>query len=180
MSKKYKKILLGVTGSIAAYKAGDIIRRLQEKGFDVSVIMTKEAELFITPLTLGSLCGKKVYQNLFDSIDAWNIDHIQLAGDIDFLLIAPATANIISKIASGLADDLLSCCVLATQAKIFLAPAMNSEMYKNKIIQENIKRLKNFGMHFIDPVHGKLACGTEGEGHLAEVDDIVSAVMRLS
>ncbi len=172
------KVVLGVTGSIAAYKSADIIRRLQDKGHDVTVVMTKEAAYFIPALTLASLSGKKVYSEMFDNDgSSWRMDHIQLA-DAQVLLIAPATANIIGKIASGIADDLLTCLVLATKAKVFIAPAMNVEMYKNKIVQQNCKKLKEAGMAFIDPVEGKLACGTVGEGHLAEVDVIVEEVDR--
>ena len=174
---KIKEILLGVTGSIAAYKAGDIIRRLQDTGYGVTVVMTRGAENFITPLSLASLSGRKVYQEMFDEHkDAWQINHILLAQKADILLIAPATANIIGKIANGIADDLLSCIAITTTAKILIAPAMNTEMYNNKIVQDNIAKLKNFGVDFINPLKGKLACGTTGEGHLAEVDDIVKAV----
>ena len=175
---KSRKIILGVTGSIAAYKAGDIIRRLQDQGLEVKVVMTKEAEKFITPLTLESLCGGKVYRNLFDDENAWRMDHIQVAQDVDMILIAPATANIIGKLANGIADDLLTCMVLATKAKVVVAPAMNVEMYRNKIVQENVAKLKRHGVSFIEPAEGKLACGTIGIGHLAEVDDIVKAAIR--
>lgn len=183
---KSKEILLGVTGSIAAYKACDIVRRLQDAGYGVTVVMTKGAEEFITPLSLASLSGRKVYRELFEPClpagrednNAWQMDHILLAERTDLLLIAPATANIIGKIANGIADDLLSCITLATKAKILIAPAMNTEMYKNKIVQDNIKKLKNFGIQFIDPPEGKLACGTAGEGHLADVGGIVKSVER--
>lgn len=177
MSKK-KKILLGITGSIAAYKSAELIRRLTERGYQLSVVMTKEAERFITPLTLGSLCGEKVYQDMFDD-DAWRMSHISLAQEADIFLIAPATAHTIGKIASGLADDLITCTAMATQAKIILAPAMNDQMFKNKIVQENLKKLKALGMAFVLPIEGKLACGSFGEGHLADVEDIVKAVIHL-
>ena len=176
---KSKKIILGVTGSIAAYKAGDIIRRLQDEGIAVKVVMTKEAEKFITPLTLESLCRDKVYRNLFDDEEAWRMDHIQVAQDVDMILIAPATANIIGKLAHGIADDLLTCMAIATKAKIVIAPAMNIEMYRNKIVQENIAKLKRHGISFVEPVEGKLACGTVGIGHLADVDDITKTVLRI-
>ena len=172
---KDKKILLGVTGSIAAYKAADLIRRLKEESCFVSVVMTREAQKFITPLTLGSLCGQKVFQDMFDE-ESWRMNHIALAKEIDLFLIAPATANVIGKIACGLADDLLTTTALATKAKIVIAPAMNDEMFKNKIVQENIKKLKNLGVIFVPPVRGNLACGTFGEGHLAEIEDIVKTV----
>ena len=176
-----KKILLGVTGSIAAYKAGDIIRRLQEKNCDVTVIMTKEAERFISALTLASLSGHKVYREMFEENDsAWHMNHIQLAKEARVFVIAPATANIIGKLACGIADDLMTCIALATQAKILIAPAMNDDMYKNRIVHDNCKRLKDFGFKFVEPVKGKLACGVTGEGHLADVDDIVNAVLSLA
>ena len=176
---KAKKILLGVTGSIAAYKACEIIRSLQESACDVTVIMTKEAGEFITPLTLGALSGHRVYRGLFDDDNAaWQMGHIVLNQNADALLIAPATANVIGKIASGFADDLLTCVVMATKAPIFIAPAMNSEMYSNKIVRGNIEKLEKSGFKFIYPVKGKLACGVVGDGHLADVEEIVKAVVR--
>jgi phosphopantothenoylcysteine decarboxylase/phosphopantothenate--cysteine ligase len=177
---KQKRVLLGVTGSIAAYKSADIIRRLIEKGLKVSVIMTEEAGHFITPLTLASLSGEKVYRGMFDkNEDPEEIPHITLARDSDVFLIAPATANIIGKLANGIADDLLTCIALATKAPILIAPAMNTQMYQNKIVQENCRKLKKHGMQFIDPVRGKLACGTIGKGHIADEDDIVKTVLRI-
>jgi len=176
---KTKRIILGVTGSIAAYKAGDLIRRLRDKGFKVSVIMTEEAEHFITPLTLASLSGEEVYRGIFKKGDAsWKMPHIELAEEASLLLIAPATANIIGKIANGIADDLITCIALATRAPILIAPAMNTHMYKNKIVQENCEKLKKHGIKFVDPVKGKLACGSTGEGHIAQEEDVMKAVMR--
>jgi len=175
---KERQVVLGVTGSIAAYKAADIIRRLREKNIQVSVVMTACAEKFISPLTLAALSCQKVYREMFDETGAErNIDHIQLAKKADALLIAPATANIIGKIANGLADDLLSCAALATKAPILIAPAMNEGMYTNRIFQDNCDKLKKFGVTFIDAEKGKLACGDEGPGHLANVADIVDAVL---
>jgi phosphopantothenoylcysteine decarboxylase/phosphopantothenate--cysteine ligase len=174
-----KHILLGVTGSIAAYKAADLVRRLQDKGFRVSVMMTKEAEQFITPLTLSSLSGEPVYRQMFDqNEEAWKMAHIQLA-KLDLFLIAPATANIIGKLACGIADDLMTCTAITTKAPIVIAPAMNEDMFGNKIVQENLRKLKGFGMKFIEPIKGKLACGVFGEGHLADVDDIVKTVVGI-
>lgn len=173
---KTKEILLGVTGSIAAYKAGDLIRRLQDEGCGVTVIMTKGAEEFITPLTLSSLSGRNVYRDIFDG-NSW-MTHIELAKKANLFLVAPATANMIGKLANGLADDLLSSIALATEAKLLIAPAMNDVMYKNKIVQDNIAKLKKHGAEFIEPVYGKLACGTTGEGHLADIETIVKAVGR--
>ena len=178
MTKK-KHVVLGVSGSIAAYKAADIIRRLQDNGVRVSVVMTKEAEAFITPLTLSTLSGEKVSRDMFDRKDAdWEIDHIQLS-QADLLLIAPATANIISKIACGIADDLLTCTAMATKSPVLIAPAMNDCMYNNKIFQSNCGKLREFGIKFVDPIKGKLACGTFGDGHLAKVEDIVKEALSL-
>lgn len=177
---KEKTVVLGVTGSIAAYKSAEIIRRLSEKGFKVSVTMTKSAERFITPLTLSSLSGQKAHRDIFlDEEDDWAMPHIELAKKADLLLIAPATANIIGKIANGLADDLLTCIVLATKAPVVIVPAMNSQMYRHKTVQENCRKLKRMGMHFIEPVKGNLVCGDVGQGHIASEDDIVKKVTRL-
>ena len=176
---KQKTILLGVTGSIAAYKSGDIIRRLMDEGLKVSVVMTKEAENFITPLTLSSLSGQQVYRSMFSDDVAWTMPHIRLAKEADLILIAPATANIIAKIACGMADDLLTCVVLATKAPILIAPAMNVEMYHNTRVQNNYAQLKKQGVQFIEPVAGKLACGDVGEGHLASEEDILKAVVKI-
>ncbi|MCK5014621.1 MAG: bifunctional phosphopantothenoylcysteine decarboxylase/phosphopantothenate--cysteine ligase CoaBC [Candidatus Omnitrophica bacterium] len=176
---KQKRVLLGVTGSIAAYKSAEIIRRLVEKGLKVSVIMTKEAGHFITPLTLASLSGEKVYQGMFDKKkDPEEMPHITLARDADVFIIAPATANIIGKLANGIADDLLTCIALATKAPILIAPAMNTQMYQNKIVQENCRKLKKYGVQFIDPIRGNLACGTTGKGHIADETIIVKTVLR--
>ena len=174
---KSKTVLLGVTASIAAYKACDLIRRLQENGYTVKVIMTKDAEQFITPLTLGALSGQRVNQDMFQLPgEAWSDSHIGLAQEADALLIAPATANILGKIANGIADNLLTCVAMATQAPIVLAPAMNTGMYKNKIVQDNIAKVKKYGMHVVYPTTGKLACGVHGAGRLAETNDIISTV----
>lgn len=176
---KQKRVVLGVTGSIAAYKSADLIRHLIEKGFRVSVVMTKEAERFITPLTLSSLSGEKVFSGMFNETqDPLTMPHITLAQEADVVLIAPATANIIGKLAHGIADNLITCIALATKASILIAPAMNTEMYHNKIVQENCRTLKKHGIEFIDPVKGKLACGTTGDGHIAEEASIIKAVLK--
>jgi phosphopantothenoylcysteine decarboxylase/phosphopantothenate--cysteine ligase len=173
---KNKNIILGVTASIAIYKACDIIRRLKEQGFIVTVAMTPEAEELIKPIVFQSLSGNKVYRGLFDTLKTWEIEHISLAKRADLVLIAPATANIIGKIASGICDDLLTCVVLATRAPVLICPAMNENMYINKITQENIKKLKRLGYKFIGPVKGRLADGNIGIGHLATIEDIIKAV----
>jgi len=174
---KSKNVVLGITGSIAAYKACDIARSLIEKGLKVSVIMTREAEHFITPLTLSSLIGEQVFRSSWEDPTQSSMPHITLAKEADLLLIAPATANIIGKLANGLADDLLSCVALGTSAPILIAPAMNSQMYLNKIVQNNCAILRKHGARFIEPTKGKLACGDVGIGHLADEDDIVKMVL---
>ena len=177
---KQKQIILGVTGGIAAYKACDIIRLLQEKGINVTVVMTEAAKKFVTPLTFESLSQNQVYSEMFtQDMSSWDIEHISLAQKADILLIAPATANMIGKIACGIADDLLSCVAMATKALVIIAPAMNSAMYSNKIVQDNIYRLKKVGINFVDPVKGRLACGETGEGNLADVSVIVKKVCVL-
>ena len=176
---KQKRVVLGVTGSIAAYKSADLIRQLVEKGFRVSVVMTKEAERFITPLTLSSLSGERVFRGMFDkNEDPLAMPHITLAQEADVFLIAPATANIIGKLAHGIADNLITCIALATKASILVAPAMNTQMYHNEIVQSNCRTLKKHGIEFIDPVKGKLACGTMGDGHIADEASIIKAVLK--
>lgn len=168
-------IVLGVTGSISAYKAADIANRLHKDGHEVHVIMTEGAEAFITPLTLQTLSKNKVHVKEFEEYDPTVVKHIDLAGNADIVLIAPATANIIGKIAGGIADDLLTSVVMAaaTQARIIIAPAMNTNMYENPILQENIEKLRNLGYEFIEPKESHLACGTTGKGALADVDEII-------
>lgn len=176
---KGKNIILGVTASIAIYKACDIIRRLKEEGFSVTVVLTPEAEEFIQPVLFQSLSGNKVYRGLFDDIEAWEIEHVSLAEKADLVLIAPTTANIIGKIASGICDDLLTCVCCATKAPIVICPAMNENMFKNRITQDNIKKLQSLGFRFVEPIKGRLACGRVGVGCLAEVEDIVKEVKRV-
>ena len=173
-----KNILLGVTASIAAYKAFDIISQLKRAGFNVIVCATKDALQFITPLTLQTLSGNKVFCDMFEPVAGYNPMHISLAEKIDLLLIAPATADCVSKIAAGICDDILTCTVVSTKAPVLIAPAMNENMYKNKIIQANIRKLKQLGFKFIGPKKGRLVCGTEGIGHVADVAQIVKEVKR--
>jgi phosphopantothenoylcysteine decarboxylase / phosphopantothenate---cysteine ligase len=179
MVKKEKNIVMGVTGSIAIYKACDILRRLRDEGFRVTVVMTKEAQELIKPIVFQSLSGNKVYSGLFDEPDSWEIEHVSLADKADLALVAPATANIIGKIAGGISDDLLTCVICATKAPVLICPAMNENMYKNKITQGNIQRLKSLGYRFIEPKVGKLACGKTGVGCLAEVETIVKEARRI-
>jgi phosphopantothenoylcysteine decarboxylase/phosphopantothenate--cysteine ligase len=177
---KQKRVIFGITGSIAAYRSADITRRLMEKGFRVTAVMTRHAEKFITPLTLSGLTGEKTYQNWFEDSSSFKMKHIEFAKEADVLLIAPATANIIAKLSCAMADDLLTAIALGTKAPILIAPAMNTQMYQNKIVQENCSKLKKFGLNFVDPIKGKLACGENDDGHIADTDIIVKEVMRLS
>lgn len=173
-------VLLGVTGSIAAYKAADIISRLTKQGHSVDVILTESGSKIITPLTLQTLSKNKVYMDMFEEITPTEVKHISLAKKADLVLIAPATANIIGKIAGGIADDFLSTVVMAaaTHTPIYIAPAMNTNMYENPIVQENIEKLQNLGYHFIEPKASLLACGDLGKGALADVDEIVDVVTK--
>ena len=175
---KEKNIILGVTASIAIYKACDIVRRLKKEDLCPTVVETAEAQELISPIVFQSLSGNRVYCGIFDQPDTWEIEHVALADKADLVLIAPATANIIAKLASGICDDLLTCVVLATKAAVLIAPAMNENMYKNKITQDNIKKLKSYGYKFIEPRKGELACGKTGVGCLAEVEEIIAAVRR--
>ncbi|HOA81123.1 MAG TPA: bifunctional phosphopantothenoylcysteine decarboxylase/phosphopantothenate--cysteine ligase CoaBC [Defluviitaleaceae bacterium] len=174
-----KTVVLGVTGGIAAYKACEIASRLVKLGIEVNVIMTKSAQEFVRPLVFQSLTNRPVATDMFKAPLSWDIEHISLAKKADLFLIAPATANIIGKIAAGIADDMLSTTVMATKAPVVIAPAMNTAMYKNKIVQKNIKDLSDLGYHFISPGEGRLACGDSGVGKLAEVDIIVDEVIDI-
>ena len=170
-----KKIILGITGGIAAYKAIELARLFIKSGASVWPVMTKASANFITPLTLQTVAGNPVARDMFDLTQESRISHIELAEKADIVVVAPATANIIGKAASGIADDLLTTIIMATRAPLLFAPAMNSNMYENKIVQANIERLKKNGCSFIGPEEGELACGYEGRGRLAPIEDIVDA-----
>lgn len=172
-----KHIVIGITGSIAAYKSCDVIRKLLERGHKVSVVMTKDAEHFITPLTLSSLSGSEVYRDMFEKgSEDWTMPHIRLAEEADVVAVVPATASIIASLAHGFAGNLISCLILGTKAKVCIAPAMNTEMYINPLVQGNCEKLKKCGYTFIEPKEGKLACGTKGTGHIADLEDIVQKI----
>ena len=171
-----KNILLGVSGGIAAYKAAEIVRLLVKAGASVRVVMTQNAQEFITPLTLQSLSGNPVSTDTFDLTQESEIGHIRLADTADLVLIAPATANILAKLAHGLADNLLSTLLLVARAPVVIAPAMNVHMYAHPATQENLKTVQGFGYHIIEPTEGELACGYEGKGRLAEPEQIVECV----
>ncbi|OHB72018.1 MAG: phosphopantothenoylcysteine decarboxylase [Planctomycetes bacterium RBG_16_43_13] len=175
---KGKNVILGVTGSIAAYKAADIASALVQKGINVTVIMTASATKFITPFTLQTLTRNRVLCDQFDIDSVIDPSHISLTDKNDLVLIAPATANFIGKVANGIADDALTSLMLAVKCPVLVAPAMNDRMYQNKAVQENMKKLKQFGYKFIDPEKGYLACGSYGDGRLANLGRIISAVQR--
>ena len=171
-----KNIVIGVCGGIAAYKSLEVISRLKKLGANVDVIMTKSATNFVSPLSFESLSQNAVTVSMFDSARPYEIEHIALAKKADLFCIVPATANIIGKVANGIADDMLSTTIMATKSTVVFAPAMNTAMYENTITQQNIKKLKDLGYYFIEPDCGRLACGDTGRGKLADVDTIVDEI----
>jgi len=173
-----KNIIVGVTGGIAAYKSCELVRGLIKKDASVQVVMTKNATEFITPLTLQTLSGKKVAINTFDLEWESDIGHITLADNADLIVVAPATASFIGKVANGIADSLLSTIILATKAPIVLCPAMNVNMYENPAVQENIEKLRDRGLFVMEPGEGDLACGWEGKGRLPDIDIILHEIER--
>jgi len=173
---KGKKIVLGITGGIAAYKAAELTREFVKREAFVRVIMTKNATEFITPLTLQTLSGHPIFVDMFVPMREFEMAHISLAEYADIIVIAPATANIIGKIASGLADDLLSTTVMATKSPVLICPAMNTNMYENVNVKENISKLSGRGYLFIEPAYGEMACRAEGYGRLPDITDIIEEV----
>lgn len=171
-----KTVVIGVTGGIAVYKTLDIVSKLRKKDINVHIIMTEGATEFVTPLCFQSISQNYVVYDMFKEPNHWEIQHISLAKKADLFVIAPATANIIGKIANGIADDMLSTTVMATKAPVLIAPAMNCNMYENPIVQGNIETLKNFGYKFVEPEVGRLACGDTGSGKLANTDTIVDMI----
>ena len=171
-----KNILVCISGGIAAYKAADIVSKLRKSKANVNVIMTQAATNFITPLTLRELSCNPVVVSMWEKVTTWNVEHITLASKADLILIAPATANIIGKIAHGIADDMLTTTVMASKAPVFIAPAMNTNMYNNQIVQDNIDKLSEYGYQFIEPEAGMLACGVEGVGRLPETEKIINVI----
>ena len=170
---KGKKIVLGVTGGIAVYKAVDLVSRLRKQGCEVRVVMTEHAQQFVTPLTFKEISGNAVATSMWNSNQEFNVEHIALANWADAFLVAPATANILAKMTYGIADDLLSTTLLAAQAPIVVCPAMNTGMYLNAATQENIAKLQSRGITVMPPASGHLACGTSGPGRLPEPQQIV-------
>ena len=174
---KNKNVLLGVTGGISAYKACEMLRLLMKEGANVNVVMTENAEKFVSKMTFQYLSGNKVFSNMYDDRES-DISHINLADTSDLILICPATANFISKYSHGIADNLLLNILLATKSSVTLCPAMNVNMYDNPIIQDNMKRLMKLGIKIIEPDSGELACGWEGKGRLADLDKILHALKK--
>ncbi|WP_233519545.1 bifunctional phosphopantothenoylcysteine decarboxylase/phosphopantothenate--cysteine ligase CoaBC [Mitsuokella sp. AF21-1AC] len=171
-----RKIVLGVTGGIAAYKAVELTSRLRKAGAEVHVIMTRAAQDFVTELTFREISGQAVVTSMWDKVPTHNVEHIALANLADLLIVAPATANFLAKAAAGLADDMLTTTLLATKAPVFLAPAMNTNMYENPVTQKNLRELAARGFHIIEPASGHLACGVTGKGRLPEPVDIARQV----
>ncbi|MDK0977972.1 bifunctional phosphopantothenoylcysteine decarboxylase/phosphopantothenate--cysteine ligase CoaBC [Clostridium perfringens] len=176
--KDKKCVVVGVSGGVAVYKALDVISRLRKKDVEVHVIMTKSATEFVTPLSFQSLSQNMVITDMFAEPKAWEIQHISLAKKADLMLIVPATANIIGKVANGIADDMLSTTIMATKAPVVFCPAMNTNMYENPIVQRNINLLKELSYEFIEPASGRLACGDEGKGKLQDTEIIAEETLR--
>lgn len=181
MSSETKKpcIVLGVTGGIAVYKACELLRLLQKRGIDVFVVMTQNACRFVAPLTFETLSGHPVAVDTFDRPQTWEVEHIALAKRADLFMIAPATADIIGKMACGIADDMLSTTVMATRAPVLIAPAMNTGMWENAAVQQNVKTLQARGVEFVMPVSGHLACGDSGTGKMEDVEIIAEHACKM-
>ncbi|MGA9287656.1 MAG: bifunctional phosphopantothenoylcysteine decarboxylase/phosphopantothenate--cysteine ligase CoaBC [Anaerobacillus sp.] len=176
MSLKGRKVLLCVSGGIAVFKAAALTSKLYQTGAEVKVLMTDSATQFVTPLTFQTLSRNDVYRDTFEEKDPSSVAHIDLADWADLVLIAPATANMIGKLANGIADDMMSTTLLATQAPVWVAPAMNVHMYDHPAVKKNMDVLRSFGCHFLEPGEGLLACGYVGKGRMAEPEDILSTL----
>src|SRR3989338_7152878 len=174
-----KTIVHIITGSIASYKAGDLIHQLRQDGFRVICVLTESAKHFVTPLTLRAISGEKVYEDFFSPDLPYDVIHTSLAEEAALILVAPASANFIARVAAGLADDLASCVILAARKPIVLVPAMNDIMYEHPITQQNIAALKKIGHHFINPIVGRLVCGKEAIGHVSDPSTISSRLKKI-
>ena len=174
-----KTIVLGITGSIAAYKAAEIASQLTQAGAKVNVIMTREAIQFISPITFRAITGRPVVTEMFDLASEYSVEHVSLARAADIVVVAPATANIIAKLAAGIADDILCCTVLATKAPVLIAPAMETNMYTNPVTQDNLSKLKVRNFEVVGPSSGWLASGREGLGRLTDISDIIGAIRQI-
>ncbi|MGE5391665.1 MAG: bifunctional phosphopantothenoylcysteine decarboxylase/phosphopantothenate--cysteine ligase CoaBC [Deltaproteobacteria bacterium] len=174
-----KTVGIGITGGIAAYKIAELVSKLKKDDIDVVVIMTEAATRFISPLTMRTLSGREVLTSLWETSQEWKVQHVGIAEELDILVIAPATANFIAKMAYGLADDLLSTVVLANTTPVLVVPSMNTNMFLNPIVQDNMKKLQTFGYRFMDPETGMLACGVSGVGRLPEIEDIYQQIKKI-
>lgn len=174
-----KNIVLGITGSIAAFKACELIGRLREKGYSVRCVMSPDAKHFVTALTLETLSDKQVVSDMFSLTDSREAAHISLAEWADLILVAPATADVLAKVAAGVCSNILVCTIAAADCPVTFAPAMNSKMFNNPIIREKIEYLKNKKYHFVEPATGHLACGSSGIGRLADLEKIVEKVENI-
>lgn len=174
-----KTVVIGVSGGIAVYKICDVVSRLKKLGINIHVIMTKSSTEFVAPLTFQTLSQNYVVTDMFEDPKTWDVEHISLAKRADLFLVAPATANVIGKVANGISDDMLTTTIMATKAKILFAPAMNTNMYENPVVQRNINTLKDLGYNFVEPESGRLACGDIGSGKLASPEVIVDEVVKL-
>lgn len=172
-----KNIVLGVTGGIAAYKAVELVSRLKKAGAEVHVVMTRAAQEFVTELTFREISGHAVATDMWGEVQEFHVEHIALAQLADLVVVAPATANFIAKAAAGIADDLLTTTLLATKAPIFVAPAMNTNMYENPLTQRNLEILRRFGVHVMEPAEGQLACGVSGKGRLPEPSALADEIL---
>ena len=175
---KGKTVLLGVTGSIAAYKIAYLASALKKLHADVHVLMTKNATNFINPITFESLTGNKCLVDTFDRNFQFQVEHVSIAKKADVVMIAPASANVIGKLAHGISDDMLTTTVMACKCKKIISPAMNTNMFENPIVQDNIKKLAHYGFHIIDPASGYLACGDTGAGKMPEPETLFSYIMK--
>lgn len=180
MGIKGKTVLVGVSGGIAAYKAADLVSKLRQLGAEVVVVMTPAACRFVTPLTFQAVSGRRVITSLFDDRPAPVPDHIALADEVDLAVIAPATADLLAKMAVGIADDALTTTLVSIHVPVIVCPAMNEKMWDHATVQENIRKLRERGVVIVGPGKGWLACGREGVGRLAEVDEILEAVCKLA
>ena len=179
-SLRRKTVLHILTGSVAAYKAGDLVRDMREGGARVICVMTDAAKHFVSPLVLRALSGERVYHEFFATDTPYDVLHTSLADEADVVLVAPASADFIARLAGGFADDLASCIILACKKPIILAPAMNDQMLEHPLTQQNIRKLKSIGYHFIDPIEGHLVCGKEAVGHISDSSTIIKYLCQLS
>ncbi len=173
------EVVLGVTGGISAYKTCQVVSRLVQRGCGVTVIMTEAAIRFVGPVTFQALTGRRVYTSLWEADSGHDHQHIRLSDRADLLVIAPATANIIGKMASGIADDLVSTTAMSADSPILLAPAMNARMWAHPVVQQNVERLRSIGVHLVGPERGWLSCRSEGVGRMSEPEAILDAVVKL-